>query len=113
MNSENIYAELKELNGELTKAGYKPDISSVLYDVEEEVKEKMLWVHREKLVIAFALINTGPGTLIRITKKLRFCGDCRTVTKFISELTGCEIIMGDNRRFHHFKEGNCSCGDYW
>lgn len=85
----------------------------MLYDVEEEVEEKMLWDQREKLVIAFALINTGPGTIIGITRNLCFCGDCHTVTKFISELTGREIIVGDNRRFHHFKEGKSSCGDYW
>ena len=85
----------------------------MFYDVEEEVKEKMLWDHNERLAIAFALINTGPGTVIRITKNLRVCGDCHTVTKLISKLTGREIIMLDIHRFHRFTEGFCSLDDYW
>ncbi|RVW58527.1 Pentatricopeptide repeat-containing protein, chloroplastic [Vitis vinifera] len=111
--TEDIYAKLNELKQQLKEAGYKPDTSLVFYDVEEEVKEKMLWDHSERLAIAFALINTGPGTVIRITKNLRVCGDCHTVTKLISELTGREIIMRDIHRFHHFIKGFCSCGDYW
>ncbi|CAM6118095.1 unnamed protein product [Calypogeia fissa] len=34
-------------------------------------------------------------------------------TKFISKVTGREIIARDANRFHHFKDGFCSCGDYW
>ncbi|KAK1388989.1 Pentatricopeptide repeat-containing protein [Heracleum sosnowskyi] len=108
-----IYAKLKELSMQLQLAGYKPDLSSVFYNVEEEIMEKMLWEHSERLAIAFAIINTVPGTPIRIKKNLRTCDDCHTVTKLISKLTGREIIMRDIRRYHHFKNGSCSCGDYW
>lgn len=111
--TEDIYSKLKELYQQLKRIGYKPDTSSVFYDVEEEVKEKMLWDHSERLAIAFALISTGPGTIIRITKNLRTCGDCHTVAKLISKFTCREIIMRDTRRFHHFKDGHCSCNDYW
>ncbi|PQP99370.1 hypothetical protein Pyn_03484 [Prunus yedoensis var. nudiflora] len=111
--THDVYAKLKELNLRLKEAGYKPDTTSVFYDVEEEVREKMLWDHSERLAIAFALINTGPGTTIRITKNLRVCNDCHTVTKMISELMNREIIMRDIHRFHHFRHGFCSCGDYW
>ncbi|KAL6287421.1 hypothetical protein ACE6H2_011811 [Prunus campanulata] len=111
--THDVYAKLKELNLWLKEAGYKPDTTSVFYDVEEEVREKMLWDHSERLAIAFALINTGPGTTIRITKNLRVCNDCHTVTKMISELMNREIIMRDIHRFHHFRHGFCSCGDYW
>ncbi|PRQ52878.1 putative tetratricopeptide-like helical domain, DYW domain-containing protein [Rosa chinensis] len=111
--TEDIYAKLKDLNLRLREVGYKPDTTSVLYDVEEEMKEKMLWDHSERLAIAFALINTRPGTTIRITKNLRICVDCHTVTKMISKFTAREIIMRDNHRFHHFRDGFCSCGDYW
>ncbi|CAL5406367.1 unnamed protein product [Camellia sinensis] len=110
---DDIYAKLKELSQRLKEAGYKPDTSSVLYDVEEEVKEKMLWDHSERLAIAFALIHTRPGTIIRITKNLRVCGDCHAVSKLISKLMCREILMRDIRRFHHFRDGFCSCGDYW
>ncbi|KAL8088097.1 putative pentatricopeptide repeat-containing protein At3g11460, mitochondrial [Apium graveolens] len=108
-----IYAKLKELSMQLRLAGYKPDLSSVFYNVEEEIKEKMLWEHSERLAIAFAMINTVPGTPIRIKKNLRTCDDCHTVAKLISKLTGREIIMRDIRRYHHFKYGSCTCGDYW
>ncbi|XP_038713132.1 pentatricopeptide repeat-containing protein At3g26782, mitochondrial-like isoform X2 [Tripterygium wilfordii] len=110
--AKKIYAKLEDLNQRLKEAGYIPDTSSVLHNVEEEIKEKMLWDHSERLAIAFALINTAPGTIIRITKNLRVCRDCHTVTKFISKVMHREIIMRDIRRFHHFKDGVCSCGDY-
>ncbi|KAJ0798086.1 putative DYW domain-containing protein [Helianthus annuus] len=48
-----------------------------------------------------------------IFKNLRVCGGCHEATKFISAIEKREIIVGDNSRFHHFKEGKCSCGDYW
>jgi hypothetical protein len=93
--------------------GYIPNTNFVLHDVEEEVKEQMLFSHSEKLAIAFGLINTYPGTTIRITKNLRVCGDCHNATKFISRIVKREIVMRDANRFHHFKDGLCSCGDYW
>jgi hypothetical protein len=64
----------------MKEAGYVPDTNFVLHDVEEEVKEHMLYSHSEKLAIAFGLINTSPGTPIRITKNLRVCGDCHNAT---------------------------------
>ncbi|KAL9670801.1 hypothetical protein QQ045_008359 [Rhodiola kirilowii] len=111
--TEDIYAKLKELRHQLEDAGHKPDTSPVLYDIEEDLKENMLWDHSERLAIAFALINTRSETVIRITKNLRVCNDCHEVTKFISKLTSREIIMRDMRRFHHFQNGECSCGDRW
>jgi len=36
-----------------------------------------------------------------------------TATKFISEVTGREIVVRDSHRFHHFSGGECSCRDYW
>ncbi|PIA50808.1 hypothetical protein AQUCO_01200219v1 [Aquilegia coerulea] len=111
--SKEIYAKLEEVRQLLKKAGYTPDTSSVYYDVQEDVKEDMLWDHSERLAIAFALISTGPGMVIRISKNLRVCGDCHMVIKLISNLTSREIIMRDAYRFHHFSNGFCSCGDYW
>jgi hypothetical protein len=31
----------------------------------------------------------------------------------MSKIVGRELIVRDNKRFHHFKDGKCSCGDYW
>eukprot|EP01018_Ginkgo_biloba_P025793 Gb_04079 [translate_table: standard] len=111
--SEKIYAILETLAGKMKEAGYVPNTNFVLHDVEEEVKENMLNSHSEKLAIAFGLLNTSPGTTIRITKNLRVCGDCHSATKFISKIVDREITMRDANRFHHFKDGLCSCGDYW
>ena len=69
--------------------------------------------HSERLTIAFGIISSPAGTTIRVTKNLRVCVDCHTAIKFISKTMGREIIVRDNIRFHHFKDGNCSCGDYW
>eukprot|EP01018_Ginkgo_biloba_P037425 Gb_17095 [translate_table: standard] len=91
--SEKIYATLEILAGQMEKVGYVPDTNLVLHDVEEEVKEHILYSHSEKLAIAFGLISTSPGTPIRITKNLRVCGDCHSATKFISKLARREIIL--------------------
>ncbi|KAH9326423.1 hypothetical protein KI387_006601 [Taxus chinensis] len=111
--SEQIYAMLKTLAREMEDAGYVPGTNFVLHDVEEEVKENLLYSHSEKLAIAFGLISSSPGMPIRITKNLRVCGDCHNATKFIAKIVKREIIVRDANRFHHFKDGSCSCGDYW
>lgn len=111
--SDQIYATLEILARQMDVAGYVPDTNFVLHDVEEEAKEHMLGLHSEKLAIAFGLISTSPGTPIHITKNLRVCGDCHSATKFISKIVKREIIARDPNRFHHFKDGSCSCRDYW
>eukprot|EP01018_Ginkgo_biloba_P002728 Gb_38067 [translate_table: standard] len=110
---QEIYAELERLSRQMRVAGYVPDTRFVLNDVEEEQKERILCHHSEKLAIAFGLINTSPGTDIRVIKNLRVCGDCHSATKFISKITAREIVVRDANRYHHFKDGSCSCGDYW
>lgn len=111
--TEDIYATLEELTSQMKEAGYKPNTKFVLHDVEEEQKEQYLCHHSEKLAIAFGVINLPPGTPLRIVKNLRVCLDCHSATKFISKIVGREIIVRDCSRFHHFKDGLCSCGDYW
>ncbi|XP_010243611.1 PREDICTED: pentatricopeptide repeat-containing protein At1g11290, chloroplastic [Nelumbo nucifera] len=110
--SKRIYAALEVLGDEIKAAGYVPDTNSI-HDVEDDVQEQLLNSHSEKLAIAFALINTSPGTTIHIRKNLRVCGDCHNATKYISHVTGREIIVRDMHRFHLFKNGTCSCADYW
>ncbi|XP_059434000.1 putative pentatricopeptide repeat-containing protein At3g49142 [Corylus avellana] len=111
--SEEIYEELDVLVGKMKELGYVPETDSALHDVEEEDKECHLAVHSEKLAIVFAILNTEPGMQIRITKNLRVCGDCHIAAKLISKIVEREIIVRDTNRFHHFKNGICSCGDYW
>ncbi|KAK9162235.1 hypothetical protein Syun_003137 [Stephania yunnanensis] len=111
--SNEIYAELDVLVSKMKEDGYVPEMDSALHDVEDEDKENHLAIHNEKLAIAFVIINTKPGTTIRITKNLRVCGDCHIAAKHISKIAKREIIIRDTNRFHHFKGGLCSCGDYW
>ncbi|CAN4086410.1 unnamed protein product [Withania somnifera] len=111
--SKSIYTKLAELIEELKFAGYVPDTSEVSLDIGEEEKENSLNRHSEKLAIAFGLINSEPGSAIRIMKNLRICADCHRVAKLISKLYSRKLIIRDRTRFHHFVQGSCSCKDYW
>ncbi|XP_028803503.1 putative pentatricopeptide repeat-containing protein At1g68930 [Neltuma alba] len=111
--SNQIYSELEKLNYKMLKEGYVPDMNSVLHDVEDSEKIKMLNHHSEKLAIAFGLIFIPPNLPIRVVKNLRVCGDCHNATKYISKITQREILVRDAARFHLFKDGTCSCGDFW
>ncbi|KAL3531097.1 hypothetical protein ACH5RR_010419 [Cinchona calisaya] len=104
---------LEKLEQQMVALGYRPKTEFVLHNLEEDVKVKMLCNHSERLAIAFGILNTGPGTRLLITKNLRVCGDCHGAIKLISMITNREIIVRDVKRFHHFKDGLCSCRDYW
>lgn len=104
--------KLKALSS-MKDAGYVPDTRYVLHDIDQEAKEQALLYHSERLAIAYGLISTPPRTPLRIIKNLRVCGDCHNAIKIMSRIVGRELIVRDNKRFHHFKDGKCSCGDYW
>ncbi|WOL16546.1 pentatricopeptide repeat-containing protein [Canna indica] len=110
---ERIYLQLDEIALRLKAAGYVPNRKLVLQDIEEDVKEKALYLHSEKLAIAFGLISTCSPAPIRITKNLRVCDDCHLVAKLVSSIYNRDIILRDRYRFHHFTGGSCSCMDYW
>ncbi|KAG1334730.1 pentatricopeptide repeat-containing protein, mitochondrial [Cocos nucifera] len=109
-----IYKKLDEVTTALRGMGYEPITGVVLHDVESEEKEAAVRTHSEKLAIAFSLtrLKSG-GTPIRIMKNLRVCNDCHTFFKYVSRALGRDIIMRDKNRFHHFKDGECSCRDFW
>ncbi|KAJ6821593.1 pentatricopeptide repeat-containing protein, chloroplastic [Iris pallida] len=108
-----LHSYLEELWERMREKGYVPDTSCVLHNIGEEEKELLLCGHSERLAIAFGILNSPPGSTIRVAKNLRVCNDCHTATKFISKIVEREIILRDVRRFHHFRDGACSCGDYW
>ncbi|KAL7170822.1 hypothetical protein ACSBR2_035650 [Camellia fascicularis] len=108
-----IYDKVEDLITMIKKEGYVPDTGYVMLDVEEEEKERALYYHSEKLAIAFGLIVTSPSTIIRVIKNLRVCGDCHNAIKYISKVSQREIVLRDANRFHRFRDGTCSCGDYW
>lgn len=108
-----IYRELKKLTEEMKQEGYIAQTSFALHDISEEEKEAHLCGHSERLAITFALIHTPPSERIIIYKNLRVCGDCHTATCFISKVRNREIVVRDANRFHHFKDGKCSCNNFF
>jgi pentatricopeptide repeat protein len=110
---QEILKMVSKLSFEMRKMGYVPRTEFVYHDLDEDVKEQLLSYHSERLAIAFGLLNTSPGTRLVIIKNLRVCGDCHDAIKYISKIVDREIVVRDAKRFHHFKDGACSCGDYW
>ncbi|KAL4200643.1 hypothetical protein AMTRI_Chr02g254640 [Amborella trichopoda] len=111
--SREIYEMLREIAEKLRFHGHVPVTSNVFADIDEEERESALIYHSEKLAIAFGLINMPRGAPIRVVKNLRVCHDCHSATKIIAKIFEREIIVRDRSRFHHFKDGFCSCNDYW
>ncbi|KAK9270370.1 hypothetical protein L1049_025949 [Liquidambar formosana] len=112
-NWREIYGKLDEIRFRIKAHGYVAGTSFVLHDIGEEDKENALCYHSEKLAVAFGLISASEGTPIQVIKNLRICGDCHAMIKLISKIYDREIIVRDRARFHRFKEGSCSCRDYW
>ncbi|XP_077253501.1 tetratricopeptide repeat (TPR)-like superfamily protein [Tasmannia lanceolata] len=111
--AEEIYRAWDQIVERLRQEGYIAETESLLLDLEEEEKESAIHQHSEKLAIAFGLISSKPGSTIRVVKNLRVCKDCHSVTKLISKVYSREIVVRDRTRFHLFKDGCCSCRDYW
>ncbi|CAN6444634.1 unnamed protein product [Victoria cruziana] len=112
-DSEKIYSELETLKGLMEEAGYVPDTAPVFHDVEDDEKMNILHSHSERLALAFGLISTSPGTRLLITKNIRICDDCHVFIKYASKVVRREIVVRDVNRYHHFRDGECSCGGYW
>ncbi|KAI5674926.1 hypothetical protein M9H77_05876 [Catharanthus roseus] len=111
---ELIKEKVNTLAKRMEEEGYKPDTSyALLYNVDDEIKVESLKYHSERLAIAFALISTPEGSPILVLKNLRTCPDCHAAIKVISKIVEREITVRDPSRFHHFRDGHCSCGDFW
>lgn len=111
--TDEIYAKLEVVVDKLRQVGYTPDTNCVLVDLsEDEKKEAVLW-HSEKLALCYGLISQEKQSSIRIIKNLRICEDCHNFMKLASKLFNREIVIRDRTRFHHCRDGVCSCKDYW
>ncbi|PIA62704.1 hypothetical protein AQUCO_00200611v1 [Aquilegia coerulea] len=108
-----IYAMLDEIEKQLKIAGYVAEVSSELHKLSAQEKGFVLSYHSEKLAIAFGVLATPPGKTIRVAKNLRICTDCHNFAKALSSVYNREVVIRDRSRFHHFRQGNCSCNDYW
>ncbi|KAL9679005.1 hypothetical protein QQ045_016858 [Rhodiola kirilowii] len=111
--ADKIYIYLQELHNRLKAIGYVPNTSMVMQNVDDQTKEEIIFAHSERLAIAFGLLNTPQHSRITVVKNLRVCIDCHLATALISKMEGREIVARDSSRFHHFKNGVCSCGNHW
>ncbi|KAJ8750387.1 hypothetical protein K2173_014302 [Erythroxylum novogranatense] len=120
--TQDLYEMLDDMIRRLRLAGYVPNTTCQVfsgcdgrdYNAEEkEEKEQALFSHSEKLAVCFGLISTRPGSSLYIFKNLRICQDCHSALKIVSDIYGREIVVRDRNRFHCFKNGSCSCSDYW
>ncbi|KAL9440084.1 hypothetical protein AB3S75_018864 [Citrus x aurantiifolia] len=111
--TDKIYALIRGLRAQMKEAGYIPETRFVLHDIDQEGKEEALLAHSERLAVSHGLLSSPARAPIRIMKNLRVCGDCHSALKIISKIVGRELIIRDAKRFHHFKDGLCSCRDYW
>ncbi|WOG83939.1 hypothetical protein DCAR_0103118 [Daucus carota subsp. sativus] len=104
-----------------------PQIKEIYIKLEEIIKKvkdtgkytneidhtRPMTYHSEKIAVAYGLLTLPCWMPIHVMKNLRICRDCHLLMKLISLVTSRELIVRDANRFHHFKDGTCSCKDYW
>lgn len=109
--NDDTSAKLQSLNSSIQEERRTSYTDDVMNFAMESRKEDALCGHAEKLALAFGLLNTPPNTRLLVVKNLRMCSDCHNSTKVISRVEGRSIIVKDEHRVHHFKDGLCSCND--
>lgn len=105
-----LHTKLRHVYAEMEEKGYDRVLPETL---DADATGDLLCKHSEKLAVACALLSTSEGTQIRIVKNLRICEDCHVTMAFVSKMEKRNIICKDKICFHDFKNGICSCGDYW
>ncbi|KAJ3685280.1 hypothetical protein LUZ61_014444 [Rhynchospora tenuis] len=73
-------------------------------------KDNVFCGHSERLALAFGLINSIPGTPIKVTKNLYMCQECHRFVKLVTLFVRREIVVRDTENFHQFRDGECCCG---
>ncbi|CAA0817545.1 Pentatricopeptide repeat-containing protein [Striga hermonthica] len=111
--TKEIYGYLEGLNERAAEIGYVQDPGSLWSESELGQKDPTELVHSEKLAVAFGLMSLPGGVPLHVMKNLRVCNDCHNWIKFVSRVDDRAIVVRDAYRFHHFKNGFCSCKDYW
>ncbi|KAI0507877.1 hypothetical protein KFK09_014005 [Dendrobium nobile] len=110
---QEIYAWLEEMIPRIERLGYVRNATSESDDLGLEQKVNLLNCHSEKLAVTLGILSLPKAAPIRVMKNLRVCVDCHTTMKLFSAVEGREIVLRDPIRFHRFRDGSCSCGDYW
>ncbi|KAL7603994.1 hypothetical protein Lser_V15G16318 [Lactuca serriola] len=110
--AKKIESLLDKLKMEMKKDGCLDRVKYGLVDEDME-KEVKVCGHSEKLAMGFGILKLAHGRTIRVTKNMRVCWECHEMAKFVSKNVGRQIVLRDSNRFHHFKDGFCSCRGYW
>ncbi|CAL5185715.1 unnamed protein product [Lathyrus oleraceus] len=111
--SELIYSRLGEMLVKIKKISFNDEKLPLGISETEHSGAIEMNHHSEKLAVTFGIISLPKSAPVRVMKNLRVCSDCHTTMKHISNVEKREIILRDAIRFHHFKDGLCSCKDYW
>lgn len=110
---ENIKKKLEKEKREIEKIGYKANVACVLKpNIPQDQKIGHLWLHSEKLAVGLGLLKLPPNSTITIHNNLHSCEDCHEALKAMTVTTKRTIILRDANRFHHVKNGKCSCNGY-
>ncbi|XP_052192218.1 pentatricopeptide repeat-containing protein At4g35130, chloroplastic [Diospyros lotus] len=112
-NSHLIYDVLYIISRKMGEDIYNPGVSK--YKPLDVIRKRSTSpeCHSVRLAICYGLISVSLGNPVLIRKNIRICEACHSAAKKISKASGREIIVGDPKMFHHFRDGRCSCGDYW
>ncbi|KAK4358615.1 hypothetical protein RND71_020844 [Anisodus tanguticus] len=62
VEAENVYAKLDEIEQNVRRKGYDPNVSDVLLEIDNDEKASQLLHHSEKLAVSFGLIKTNPDS---------------------------------------------------
>lgn len=123
--SDRVYGEIDRLMRLLGKFGYVNPLEKIKQKLKPLVPDNdslgdeetggggSRRYHSEKLAVGLGLISTSKSGSLQVVQRHRMCTDCHKVIKLIALITGRVITLRDSSRFHHFQDGDCSCGDYW
>lgn len=111
--ADKLYKFLEDLDQRAAEIGYIKEHYHLLNSLEQDQKDQKVYVHSEKLAIAFGLLSLTDSIPIHVIKNLRICNDCHNWIKYVSKISNRAMVVRDAYRFHHFEGGFCSCRDYW
>lgn len=108
----NLRQQHRSMLADLRDRGYQPDVSGVDGDVLDDALQASC-VHSEKIALAYALRVLPPGAPVFASKPDGICPDCHDVLKRVSALYRRDVGVRDRNAYHRFRDGRCSCDDYW
>lgn len=113
IKSNMIYEVLDMISRKIGEYQCGPDVTKFKTVDLLKKRDNAPFCHSVRLAISFGLISTSVGNPVLVRKNITVCEDCHSAAKKISEITNREIVVGDSKIYHHFRDGNCSCRDYW